>query len=584
MSLRLPQEFVDRLRSAVDLVEVVSAHSKLRKTGNSWKGLCPFHSERTPSFTVSPERQVFYCFGCGKGGNLFTFVMEVEKLSFVDAARMLAEKAGIAWPEMERVEGAEPSRTRRLLELHAFAHRYYRERLRSAAGAPARDYLIRRGIPEEAAERFGLGYATAEWDGLLRAAQENGFSAELLEEGGLSSRRQSGEGHYDRFRARLIFPIADAAGKVIAFGGRILADDPEAPKYLNSPETPLYRKGHGLYALHLAREAIHKVGRVIVVEGYVDALTMHVHGFAETVAALGTSLTEQQVALLTRYAHQVVLVFDGDRAGLAAALRGTDLVAGTGLSSRVAVLEEGGKDPDEFLRNRGADAMRARLDSARELFDYRVDFMVHETGTADPQAKLRVARDLLGWFGRLTSPLEQSLYLQRLSERLALNEDALRAELKIARPNPSRGRRLPEPAPISGNVSRGGVESLEEEVVSWLLQADAPKPGSAGMLAGDFASPGLRALVDTLEQGSEPEDAAVAALRARLILLPRLFPNLTAAVGEFVRARGRLRDADRMNELRAALAKEPANVAVPLLAEYQELARKLKASPTQTAV
>jgi DNA primase len=391
---------LDEIRVSVDIVDLVGRFVNLKKAGQNWKGLCPFHAEKTPSFMVNPKKGIFHCFGCGIGGDAFGFLMRQDRLSFPEAVRALAKTAGVALPDEQ---GPRPDAGREeLYRVMDLAARFYAETLWSAAGDRAREYLSRRGIDGEVARRFRLGYAPEGWDALLGFMRAQGVAAEALETTGLVVRRESGSGYYDRFRGRLMFTIHDVQGRAVAFGGRAFGD--EQPKYLNSPETPLYSKGNLLYALDLARDTIRERNRALLVEGYVDCLMAHQHGFTETVAALGTAFTPAQLAILKRYCEEVVTFFDADQAGQKAAERAADLLepTGPGLAwgiNRAGTMETGapfrlkaallpsGHDPDTFLRAEGAQAFAAQIGAARGLLGYALDRALESEGATGPRAK-----------------------------------------------------------------------------------------------------------------------------------------------------------------------------------------------------
>lgn len=366
--MKYTDDIIQRVKDATDIVAIVGEHVKLKKAGASYKGLCPFHNEKTPSFMVSPGRNSFHCFGCGKGGNAITFIMEVEKLSFPEALRLLADKTGIALPKPESSEeDQETSRQRdRMFEANDFTARYFQERLLSSEGQGARDYFKARGFTKEDALKFQIGYAPAGWDHLKNAAQKAGFSQEELLQAGLIVHNQEKNSFYDKFRDRLIFPVKNNYDKIIAFGGRTLNDESE-PKYLNSPETLLFKKGENLYLLDKAREAIRQKGYVLLVEGYFDALALHHFGFENAVATLGTALTYQHGRLLTRYTKEVVVLYDADDAGQSAALRGFESLLDGNLIIKVLRLPDG-KDPDDYLKNHSVDDMAEIISKAPDFF------------------------------------------------------------------------------------------------------------------------------------------------------------------------------------------------------------------------
>ena len=366
--MKYSDEIIQRVKDASDIVAVVGEHVQLKKAGSSYKGLCPFHNEKTPSFIVSPSRNSFHCFGCGKGGNAITFLMEVERLSFPEALKLLAEKANIELPKpQEREEDREGERQReRLIELNEFAAKLFHEKLLSAEGQTARDYFKGRGYNKEDAVKFLIGFAPAGWDILKNAGQKAGFSQEELLAAGLIVHNEEKKSFYDKFRNRLIFPVKNNYDKVIGFGGRALGEDP-GPKYLNSPETLLFKKGENLYLLEAAREAIRQKGFVIVVEGYFDALALHHHGFENAVATLGTALTSQHGRILKRYTQDVLFSYDADDAGQAAVARSYEPLAGAGLQVRVLVMPDG-KDPDEFLQKHKPEELVVLMGKAPDYF------------------------------------------------------------------------------------------------------------------------------------------------------------------------------------------------------------------------
>jgi DNA primase len=370
-----PLPLLEEIRSRVDLVDLVGQFVNLKRAGENWKALCPFHAEKTPSFMVNPKKGIFHCFGCGVGGDAFGFLMRQDRLSFPEAVRALAQRAGVALPS-ERPTAADGQREA-LLKAMALAAEFYQDALWTRPeGEGARRYLDSRGVAVEMARRFGLGYAPEGWDHLLAFMKGHAVSEEQLVQVGLVLPRQTGSGWYDRFRGRLLFPIRDVQGRVIAFGGRTMGT--EEPKYLNSPETPLYVKGQTLYALDLAKPAIREKNRALIVEGYVDCLMAHQHGFSETVAALGTAFTSSQLALLRRYCDEVITFFDADAAGRKATQRAEELLEPTaeglawsvtrsgalgdpgGPRLKVALLPSG-HDPDSFLRAEGATAFAERI-------------------------------------------------------------------------------------------------------------------------------------------------------------------------------------------------------------------------------
>lgn len=444
----IPEDVIAEILRRTDIVELVGAHLPLRAAGRTHKGLCPFHTEKTPSFVVNPERQIFHCFGCGEGGDAITFLMKHERLGFMEAVRFLADRAGVSLPTTRGGPGPGEADARLpLLEIHRTALQHFRENLAGADGEPARAYLAERGLTQETIERFELGYALASWDALLRVLKKNGYPDKVFEAAGLSVPRQSGSGYYDRFRNRLMIPIWDVSGKVIAFGGRAL--ESKEVKYLNSPETPLYRKGAHLYGLNLAARSIRERKIVIVVEGYFDAIMLHAHGFDHAVAALGTALTTDQARLLGRYAQTVVLLFDPDAPGIGAARRNLEHLINVDLNWQIVLLS-GGLDPDAFLRKHGAAEFQAALDGAQDLVEFFLDRRVSGLDLNDPVQRARAVDGLLEVVGLIDSPVRREGYVQRIAQRAAISDRTLLEAVAQRRARIGRqdAKAAPSPAPV----------------------------------------------------------------------------------------------------------------------------------------
>jgi len=422
--LRVSQDVIDRIRAQTDIVDLVGQYLELRRSGDNYRALCPFHNEKTPSFNVNHSRQIFHCFGCGRGGDAFKFLMLHDNLTFPEAIRVLAERAGIKLePESPRAAQQRSERAR-LIELNEFAAKHFRSRLVGEPGAHARAYLAQRGISEEVSGKFMLGYAPDLWSHCTVEAARSGFSQKEIERSGLAKRRQSGDGMYDLFRNRLVFPIHNMSGKVIGFGGRSLGDD--EPKYINSPETDVYRKGETLYGLLQARDAIRQNRCVLVVEGYMDLLQVAQAGYGNVAATLGTALTERQAAIIRRLAESVVLIYDGDDAGAKAAERGMTVLAQLGIEPRVALLPEG-KDPDDYIRSHGADAFGTLVDGATDM----LDFVLRDTtddASLGPARKTAIARRAFGVIEAIDDAIKRSDYLRLLAERLKVSETSVRNE------------------------------------------------------------------------------------------------------------------------------------------------------------
>jgi DNA primase len=510
---RIPEETLQTIRDRVDLVELVGRHVALKKAGRSFKGLCPFHHEKTPSFTVNPDRGIFHCFGCGEGGNAFAFLMRLEGLSFPEAVRTLAADCGVAIPEA----GGEPGVAERVFEANAVAQRFYRKALAGAEGLGARTYLAERGLDAASIEAFGIGFAPPGWDELARELRRASVPEAIAARAGLLRERPSG-GHYDLLRGRVTFPIQDARGRVVAFGGRALGADQE-PKYLNSPESPVFRKREAFYGLPHALENIRRRERIVVVEGYFDRIALHRAGVEETLATCGTALSEDHGRALRRRARQAVLLFDGDAAGRRAALRALEILVPAGLRVRAAALPAG-DDPDTFLAREGAEALRALVDEAPAGLDLAIADAV-AGGVVAPEARADAVAAVVPLLARIPDATERSAWAQRLALAAGAREEDVLASVRAA----VRGDALPDEAAASAPWRPSSNEDRKlTTLVQALLQHPAAAAGiDAPALCGALADPAWRELVVALADadGVPPErvearlgDAARARLHA----------------------------------------------------------------------
>ncbi len=420
-----PDGFLDELVARCDIADVVSGYVPLTPKGRNLWGLCPFHSEKTPSFSVSPEKQIYHCFGCGKGGGVINFIMEMENLPFPEAVRMLAARAGMTVPE----DGADQGRRKRerLLEANRAAARFFNDTLGTPEGAAGAEYFSKRGLSKGIITRFGLGAAPDRWDALLHALGKQGFSKQELLDAGLAVKNRNGT-IYDRFRNRVIFPIIDARGGVIGFGGRVLDDS--QPKYLNTPDTPLFNKRRNLFALNLARKS--KLGFLILTEGYMDAVSLHQAGFDNAVAMLGTGCTEEHAQLLSRYTGEVLISGDTDGPGLEAVQRAIRVLEKTGLSVRILRLP-GAKDPDEFLRKYGREAFRVLTERAENHIEYRLLQIRAKYDLKSDEQRVAFLKEAVGLVASLPGPVEREVYGARAAEAAGISREAMALEVKRAR-------------------------------------------------------------------------------------------------------------------------------------------------------
>jgi DNA primase len=503
---RINDETVSAIRDRSDIVEVISGYLPLRRSGANYLGLCPFHQEKSPSFNVNAPRQIFHCFGCGVGGNVFTFLMRMEGLTFPEAVKRLGEKAGITVEETPVTPADRQRRDQReqLLRINEAACSFYhRLLLDDAAGALGRRYLRQRGYEADMVRAFRLGFAPDQWEALTAHLTAEGYTGKELQAAGLVREGREGRGDRDLFHNRLLFPILDPEGRVVAFGGRVLDDG--TPKYLNSPETLVYQKGRTLYGLYQGRDAIRHSRSVLVVEGYFDLLALHRAGFANAVAACGTALTADHARLLKRYAEQVVLVFDADPAGRQATFRAMDALLSDGLMVK-AVSLAAGEDPDSFLTRQGAEAFRLRLAAARPALELFLDEQLQLHGDSI-EGRARAAEELLARIRRLPSDLERNLYLKQLAARTGLDQALLQKRGGAAAPP----RAATKPAGQAPRREPDAIERTQTFLLRLMLVNDrARQRVKSEGIEVLFSSPPHREVADHLlameaADGSLPE-------------------------------------------------------------------------------
>ena len=440
--LRYPREIIEQVRLQNDIVEVISQYVPLKQKGSSYFGLCPFHNEKTPSFSVNSEKQFYYCFGCGAAGNVFGFLMEMENCDFPEAMKRLAERANIALPEPER--SAEMLAMQRqkelLLEIHRISGRFYYDCLQGAEGEAARAYLQKRQLDPRIARKFGIGYSPDRYDALLGHLREKGFSMGDILKSGLVLENKDGKGYHDRFRGRLMFPIFDVQGRVVGFGGRILAKG--EPKYLNSPETLLFSKSRNLYGLNFAKAA--KKRELILVEGYMDMLSIYQAGFHNVVASLGTAFNQEHARTLKRFADDIILLYDSDEAGTNAALRAIPVLVQNGFRVKVTQVPDG-KDPDEFLKANGSAAFSKLLVGAVHYLSFEIACIRRKYNLDNPEHRVRFAAEAAQILAKPESEIERSVYLSEVSRMTGVEEEAIRSEIaKLVHKNEEDFRREAE--------------------------------------------------------------------------------------------------------------------------------------------
>ena len=491
MGIFIPEDKISEIRNTADVVDIVSEVVLLKKAGRNYVGLCPFHSEKTPSFTVSPEKQIFYCFGCGVGGNVFSFLMKQEGISFPEAARMLAKRYGIALP----IQKISPEQKRRitekesLLDINRQAMDYFCNALhKSSAGTKAVSYLKERGITQDVINCFNLGYAPGGWDNLLNFFLKKGISPVFLETSGLVLSRKNKNGYYDRFRDRIIFPIIDVTMQVIGFGGRVLDDS--LPKYLNSPETPIYNKGRSLYGLHLAKRKCRESDTVYIVEGYLDLLALYQHGVENVVATLGTALTSEHIRLLKGYSRKMILVYDSDVAGIKAAERCIDIFwkehvdfRKEYVDTRIIILPAG-HDPDSYIFKFGSGAFVDAANTAPGIMSFLIDAAIKKHGLS-VEGKIRVISDLKAPLSAINDRMARSLYIKEVSERIGIDEGSIMEKVRDMSDRKQAGQKkptgvhhialegFPKTGALNSESDRGVHETenrLERQILTMMLQ------------------------------------------------------------------------------------------------------------------
>ena len=433
MSRYIPEDIIREIKDRADIYEVISGYIQLKKNGNRWKGLCPFHQEKTPSFIVSPERQAYHCFGCGKGGNIFTFIMEKEGVDFVNAAHLLASRYGVIIPETQNKSWTPEEKKRagmreQLYALHQKLTLDYSNILFSEEGNCGLNYLKARGMPEEIIKSFMLGFAPESWNFAIKKAKLEGYTEEELTVAGIVVSKEESDRIYDRFRNRIMFPIWNEQGKVIAFSGRTIDPNPTGGKYVNSPETPIFKKGNILYALPISREGIRKHKFAILCEGQIDVIAMHRAGYDNTVAPQGTAFTEDQARLLKRYTSKVYICFDGDSAGIKATFKALEILLTADIEVRIIYLPQGA-DPDTIFQENGKDALVEYVTGASDFLDFMIDTLSKTYDLSSPFDKNRLVQEILSTISKISSNIVRTTYTSLLARRLRLSENTVLGEL-----------------------------------------------------------------------------------------------------------------------------------------------------------
>lgn len=589
--MRYDERTIDQVQSANDIVELISQYAPLKKAGRNFKALCPFHQEKTPSFMVQPEKQIFHCFGCGVGGDVFSFIMRYENLSFPEALRQLAEKAHITLPEPTEGKNEKSGETAQFYEIYRLAADYYHAQfLDPQKGKRARDYFLKRGFDLALAAELRIGWASERWQELFVFLSKKGFSEALLLRSGLVFKSAKG-GLCDLFRNRLLFPIYNLQGKGIAFGGRVI-DDQGSPKYLNSPENPIFYKRRELFGLNWAKKFIDRERpQILVVEGYFDFLRLYQAGFRACVATLGTSLTESHVQLLRRFAEEAVVVYDGDKAGESASLRGLEVFLEEGMSVKIARLPVG-FDPDDFLQKKGKEPFQKIVSEARDFFDYKLEILLGRFNRADSFGLVKMTNEFLETFVKIKNPILLDHYLRRLSASLGVEENSLRSELEKLKRKVEGASRfsnkkdLEPPSPLN----------LSDEMILLSLAVEQNKWRAVlleELEAADFADPQLGAffrILRSLDEEGAPiqwpqilnrlEDAQVKEKWAAITALEWSSEQQEGVFWDCLKRVKKRRIEKRLEELRRAIAQaeregDPDRVGI-YMREYQDLWRESK--------
>lgn len=563
------ESFLTELTERNDIVDVVSGYVRLgKKSGSNMFGLCPFHSEKTPSFSVSPDKQIYHCFGCGKGGGVINFIMEIENLSFPEAVEFLAKRAGMPIPEEEN--DRESRKRSRMLSLNRDAARFFYAQLSTPQGGAARDYMAKRRIGPATAKNFGIGFAPDTWDSLEKAMREKGYTDFELFDAGLVRKGNKG-GYYDTFRNRLMFPVIDVRGNVIGFSGRILGDG--EPKYMNSPETLVFNKSRNLFALNLAKKS--KSGYIILSEGNIDVVSLHQAGFDSAVASLGTSLTPEQARLLSRYTNQVIIAYDNDGAGIKAAQRAIGILEKLDLKVKVLRMS-GAKDPDEFIKLKGADAFRNLLESSENQIDYRLRSVTDKYDLSVDEQKVEFLKEASDLVARLPGSVERQVYAMRVASMSGVSADVVTKEVERRRKKlvnqasrseerqQSRPERQLQPEEKALRYEDPSSAAAEEGVIR-LLYLDPALVRNAELPAPEeFSSPVLghiySVLRDKIDRGETPSAATLGgaldgqemSLLVRLLQKPELLSKGDRALADYIkRIRERKEQGKQVSDLRA---------------------------------
>ena len=559
MKISIPDNIIDEIRDRTDIVAVISEHVVLKKSGKNFKGLCPFHSEKTPSFSVSPEKRIYHCFGCGTGGNVFKFLMEIQNISFPDAIKHLAERTGIPLPRNASGHHPDPKQKERdaLRKLNESATRYFQSLLKNPEGGlNARNYLSSRHFDSGILDRYRIGWSAPTWRGLLNHVQQkSSVTMERLVQSGLVIQKEDGSNVYDRFRGRVIFPIKDLHGNIIGFGGRAIAEE-DQPKYLNSSETLLYQKGETLFGIDQAKHAIRRKNQVILVEGYFDQMRAVQHGIDHVVATCGTALTAKQAGILRNHAETAILVFDSDPAGRSAAGKGFDILLEHGLNVKIVVLPEG-QDPDSFIHEQGTEKFLEKIRCAKPFIESYIDALVQETPGKTPADRVKMANQILPLLAKIQNNVERTAWLEKFTDITGIDDLAFLKELKKAfSQNQTRLAETENDSVSLLNLEKHLVQLIlsDKETACAILQELDP---------GEFSDPALRTIAQTCRQKidagedlsldqllDQTEDPGIKNILSRLGLEPLEFDTPERTIKECVRKFKNIRLKSKIKDLK----------------------------------
>ena len=521
--MKIPQNKIIEVREATDIVELISQYVSLRKRGSSYFGLCPFHQEKTPSFHVDPARGFYHCFGCNEGGNVFSFIMKMDRVSFPEAVKILAAKANIEIPVTQSPETHE---VEILYHVNKMAAGFYRECfIKTNAGRKAAQYMIKRGFDETIAETFLIGYAPNLWDGLIQKAQRDSLPLENLHSAGLIIPRKDGKGFYDRFRGRIIFPIQNTSGHIVGFGGRAFKEGKGIPKYLNSPETRVYRKSHVLYGLYQSREGIRKEDKVLVVEGYTDLMRLHQALLPYGVATAGTALTEGHANLIARFTKNVILIYDADSAGFSAAVRGAEQLITSGLNVRIVTLPKG-MDPDLFLQDNQPGILQKLISESESIVEFMLKQNKVDKKLSTPADKSSAASHLLETIMKVKEPVERHLMIKELAEALGIEEKLLHNKLRNMKRYKNENSTQPE-------VRSESARERAEKTLLRLVLTDPrwQEPVFRNIKPDDFDHPQCRPLAERIYTSYQKQGSAEEPLNA-IVDQPQLHQTAVSLISE----------------------------------------------------